>query len=268
MKKTLFTLSLLAASTASIALADASDVVAEYPGLVYADEFDEYSGLTSTSTINASGTTIDLSAYDLNTTNGFTISINTALTSTSYSSWAHVLQLGFDGWVNPTENANFANGPSISWQGWSDSTIDLGINPGIFENSSTLVADCNVAVSTAVNVILTVKDTTWTLSIYDANGDCLATTEATYDYSATSPISDLDWIAIGGTTAGSTEGSTYNKAADTVDNIAVFNYVLSDVEQVELSQSTLSGEGVIPEPSTATLSLLALAGLCVRRRRK
>lgn len=266
MKKTLITLALFAASSVAALATEAED----YPGLVYAMELDD--GLTSTSTLNPNGTTsIDLSSYNLNTTDGFTISINTQLSSSTYSAWSHILMLGFDNWTNPTTNTNFTNGPAISWQSVSSGvTGGVGINPAIFEGSSTLVANetGKILVDTAYNVILTVLGDTWTISVYDSAGDCIATNTLEYDYSDTNPLTTLSSIAIGGTTAGSTDNSSFNKATDEVDNLAVFDYVLTDTEQVNLSISTLNGYGVIPEPSTATLSLLALAGLCVRRRRK
>ncbi len=55
---------------------------------------------------------------------------------------------------------------------------------------------------------------------------------------------------------------TVDTASGAVERAIVFNTALSSTEILALSTS------VIPEPTTATLSLLALAGLAARRRRK
>ncbi len=54
---------------------------------------------------------------------------------------------------------------------------------------------------------------------------------------------------------GATASSNYSNIVDA--NLANVEYTLKDIPAA-----------AIPEPATATLSLLALAGLCVRRRRK
>ncbi len=72
-----------------------------------------------------------------------------------------------------------------------------------------------------------------------------------------------------------TNGATVDKAAVVyVDNFAVYDGVLTTENMEYLSKNAMvanfadtSAPG-IPEPATATLSLLALAGLCARRRRK
>lgn len=54
----------------------------------------------------------------------------------------------------------------------------------------------------------------------------------------------------------------------TVDDIALWNRALTAEEVATLPMVAAGSNDVIPEPATATLSLLALAGLAVRRRRR
>jgi MYXO-CTERM domain-containing protein len=61
--------------------------------------------------------------------------------------------------------------------------------------------------------------------------------------------------------------------SDFVDSVRVYDYNMTDAETLAeakamLGSSNSGGDGNIPEPTTATLSLLALAGLAARRRRK
>ncbi len=53
---------------------------------------------------------------------------------------------------------------------------------------------------------------------------------------------------------------------DAIDSIYVFNSSLTDAQVISLSADAIAA--AVPEPATATLSLLALAGLAARRRRK
>lgn len=54
---------------------------------------------------------------------------------------------------------------------------------------------------------------------------------------------------------------------DYIDTVLVYDYTLSAEQALESNQAIFSVSPV-PEPATGTLSLLALAGLCARRRRK
>lgn len=93
----------------------------------------------------------------------------------------------------------------------------------------------------------------------------------TWDSSAKSGVLYKDGASIKSFTDGAgtlemitfaSANGTYNTATVSYDNIALWNRALSAGEVASLSTLT------IPEPTTATLSLLALAGLAARRRRK
>ena len=61
--------------------------------------------------------------------------------------------------------------------------------------------------------------------------------------------------------------------SDFVDSVRVYDYNMTDAETLAeakamLGSSNSGGDGNVPEPTTATLSLLALAGLAAHRRRK
>ena len=64
---------------------------------------------------------------------------------------------------------------------------------------------------------------------------------------------------------------TLNFNTDLIDSVRVYNSVLTGTDAENAAKAVLGftpGDGNVPEPTTATLSLLALAGLAARRRRK
>lgn len=104
------------------------------------------------------------------------------------------------------------------------------------------------------NVILTGDGTTLTLYVDDF--------VATFDYSGTT--GDLSNFQLG-----SLWGDGSRRVEAQYDDLAIWNRVLSTEEVSLLSKGAVAdGTLTIPEPTTATLSLLALAGLAARRRRK
>ncbi len=89
-----------------------------------------------------------------------------------------------------------------------------------------------------------------------ANGDTVTFTYA----DGVTPSTALTGFQFGAAFGGSRVSTSV-----TVDNIAVWNRALSAAEVASLP---LTVAPPVPEPATATLSLLALAGLAARRRRK
>ncbi len=95
--------------------------------------------------------------------------------------------------------------------------------------------------------------TTGTFTLMDSNGKVLQEVGGTFSTSLKSSTATYDAV----TFDGSIVESTY-----------VFNQAVTVEEAKTLAQAALVKTGTVPEPTTATLSLLALAGLAARRRRK
>ena len=86
-----------------------------------------------------------------------------------------------------------------------------------------------------------------------------------------SGITELNFTAAEGVTYNSSATVAYNAVDTTVDLTDVFSVegVKAGMYELTFSDDTLwASQMVVPEPATTTLSLLALAGLCARRRRK
>ncbi|MBQ9095452.1 MAG: LamG domain-containing protein [Akkermansia sp.] len=105
------------------------------------------------------------------------------------------------------------------------------------------------------NVILTGDGQTLTLYV---NGDSAS---VTYAPGADSKLSNFQ--------LGSQWGDGSRRVQANFDDLAIWNRTLGADEIALLSQGAIAnGTLPVPEPTTATLSLLALAGLAARRRRK
>lgn len=104
------------------------------------------------------------------------------------------------------------------------------------------------------NIVLTGDGETLTLYI---NGTSVST--------AYTPTTDA---LISNFQLGSTWGDGQRKVDADMDDLAIWNRVLSTEEIAALTSGSTALSVVVPEPTTATLSLLALAGLAARRRRK
>ncbi len=77
-------------------------------------------------------------------------------------------------------------------------------------------------------------------------------------------LSGLKWSSGTGTP------STLNVNTDEITSAYVFSDILSQNDAIAMNEAAIAAMSTpnVPEPTTATLSLLALAGLCARRRRK
>ncbi len=103
----------------------------------------------------------------------------------------------------------------------------------------------------AVSYDATTKKATWYLDGFDTG---LVTNLSSVNYTAVSNVNSSIGSAANGS-ASSFDGTLQ------LDRVQVFNTALTAYEVRQAA-------GIIPEPTTATLSLLALAGLAAHRRRK
>ncbi len=98
------------------------------------------------------------------------------------------------------------------------------------------------------------EDNSAKVSLYQG-GTLIATATQPSTHTQTGEV--LDIFSLGGRPL----STNNNLTSFSFDNVQLYEGVLSAGQIASLS-------GVTPEPTTATLSLLALAGLCARRRRK
>lgn len=162
------------------------------------------------------------------------------------SNWGVLFGFGEDNNWNLKVNVDTSNGGSlgIAPEGYAPTDMTRGgsITPG----DGTFIVTYDVT-----------ADNTAAIKLYQ-NGILIATaTQA----SANVTGEKLDVFSLGGRPYEADDGSVNNLTSFSFDNVQLYEGVLSADQIASLS-------GVTPEPTTATLSLLALAGLCARRRRK
>lgn len=195
------------------------------------------------------GSTFQFSNIEgLDISKGLTISFDAACKDEAYSS----------------SNAMWADLITFSI-GEATYKVESGGNQGamdVYQGSSgqVLHGEFTLSPNTAYNLQITLSSTAYTLNIYDKNGTLLETNSHTTDI----PTSGLLTMIKG--------GGTQVKTGWWIDNVAIYDGVLSadEARQVAMTngliQSTTAAP--VPEPAASALGLLALAGLCGRRRRK
>ena len=107
-------------------------------------------------------------------------------------------------------------------------------------------------------VALTAQNNQLTLSVLDSTASLIATTTVTSQYTGS---------------LNSVSGYVNYKfvSHSYIDNLAIYDKALTTEQLADLTKYEVAHQTIpqtVPEPTTATLSLLALAGLCARRRRK
>ena len=178
----------------------------------------------------------------LNTTDGFTLVFNGYATG----DWADFLSIKVGDTQYKFETTN-TNG------------LDMYTPTG--NTVTSVVSVTGVKKNTWYNYALTVVGDSYTLSVWDVSGAKLSSGTFT---GATGNLVDVY------------EGARFSQHwsyGAAIDNFGLYDGVLSDDNLSALVKSEAAGTGMIqsflvPEPATATLSLLALAGLAARRRRK
>lgn len=178
----------------------------------------------------------------LNTTDGFTLVFNGYATA----NWADFLSIK----VGDTQ-----------YKFETTDTNNLAMyTPSTGNNVDTVATVSGVKKNTWYNYALTVVGDSYTLSVWDVSGTKLSSDTFT---GATGNLVDVY------------EGARFSQHwyGGAIDNFGLYDGVLSDNNLSALVKSEAAGTGMVqsflvPEPTTATLSLLALAGLAARRRRK
>ncbi len=257
MKKTIITLLALA----GVASADITD------GLQWAESFgDGYSQAATFGYKNAfhvssgvgiaGGEYTDSRVWTTNTngkfSNAFTFSFK--LVDFDANNWTDALSLYSNGTTSGTNN-------SIQLQ--KNNSGDLYVYTDKFTGSNVADDDSNIKLGSVDSlkgqVLTLVFDATGETNTLTAYVGGVALTETvTFTYADDVTAS----TALTGFQFGAAFGGDRVSNSVTVDDIAVWNRALTAAEVATLPLQ------YIPEPATATLSLLALAGLAARRRRR
>lgn len=182
-------------------------------------------------------------------TNAFTFSLT--LVDFSADNWTDALSLYTNGTVSGTAH-------SIQLQ--KSSSGDLMVYTENFTGSNVKDDASNINLGSITDlkgkVLTLVFDATGTSNTLTAYVDGVANTDTiTFTYADGVTAS----TALTGFQFGAAFGGSRVSNSVTLDNIAVWNRALSAAEVATLP---------LPEPTTATLSLLALCGLAARRRRR
>lgn len=116
----------------------------------------------------------------------------------------------------------------------------------------------------AINTPMVLTLMNYNGDLYLAQNDGWATFGNGTDHVSDSQVGDMKLRKL---TLGFGRNGTNGLAAQTitVDNLSVYTF---DPEKVQVAQVKSALMSNVPEPTTGSLSLLALAGLCARRRKK
>ena len=205
----------------------------------------------------AGGSYTDSRVWTTNTggkfSDAFTFSFK--LVDLDAAAWADALSLYSNGTTSGTNNSIqlqmngkgelmvYTENFSGSNVGGDDSNINLGALSSLEGKTLTLVFDATGATNTLTAYVNGV-----------ANTDTVTFTYA----EGTTPSTALTGFQFGAAFGGSRVSNSV-----TVDDIVLWDRALTAEEVASLTVTE-----TVPEPATATLSLLALAGLAARRRRK
>ena len=200
-----------------------------------------YFKITNEAGINAGGSDI------LNTSSGFTLVFN----GYGIADWGDYISFNVGGTQYKFET-NDGTGVII----YTPDPIPTN------QNNVKAVASISTKINrnTWYNFALTAKDGNYVFSTWDAEGTLI---DSSSFQGASGNLVDLY--------EGARFSCHYNGGQ--IDNVGLYDGVLTNENLAALVKSEAAGNGMIqsfaiPEPATATLSLLALCGLAARRRRK
>lgn len=277
MKKTLITLSLMAAT--SVAMGDfvykGDAKTIDFGGAEWCNRDNwELTGETAWGTAPAADGTgpamTNSDAWDKMVFSGVTVNAGSA----TAEGWA----VGIDARDGSSITLNmlkFQNGANISVDASSSVALTAGVNrnnPNM-GGANTVVTAGAFSFSMDPNANAAYGDATWNLTI-TGNGSAniaygnvtsLTLSDITIDTTESLDGGLVKYTAVlGDFTLGSNASITFEgyTLAESSDSLAAGEFYISEVSGNQVLTY------VTPEPTTATLSLLALAGLCARRRRK
>ncbi len=198
---------------------------------------------------------VDVSSLGMSIDDGFTVSVmvtgynaNTGnIFALANSEEEHLLGVGTGYKQGNTSTNNYAY---VAFDG-SFSNIQNGATQSQIPHSNAYTLITFTAVTTQDNIEFAMyKDGTLVFS-------------GTSALNSTLTSDDLTLLALGGW-AGSSTGSKTNEL---LERLAIYSGAMTAAD-VAAQYTAWTSTPAIPEPTTATLSLLALAGLAARRRRK
>ena len=263
MKKTIIALMALA----GVASADITD------GLQWAESFgDGYSQAATFGMINAfhvengvgiaGGGYANSRVYTTNAgdnfTNAFTFSFK--MVDFDAANWTDALSLYTNGKTSGTVN---------SLQLQKNSSGELMVYTEEFTGSNVVEDASNINLGS----ISSLKGKVLTL-VFDATGDANTLTAYVDGTAFTDTVTFTYAEGVTASTAltgfqfGDAFGGGRTSNSVTVDDIALWNRALTAEEVATLPMVVAGSNDAVPEPATATLSLLALCGLAARRRRR
>lgn len=202
---------------------------------------------TNTATVGSQGT-CPWSSQVAGMGKSFTLNLDVNAVN-SYGTWDSIVSLYSNG-----GNATFDHSMALTTNGDGKGTIVLQSGLG---NETPYGNAGNQTLTTGLTAS-EISNTTFTI-VSDADAKTLT---LYVNGKQTSQVTN--WVAAEGETLALT-GFQFGSNFSDVDKIA--NAEVSNITVWDKALSSAEVAALVPEPATATLSLLALAGLCARRRR-
>ncbi len=201
-------------------------------------------------------------SMDLSFETGFTLGANIShATTTGQNDWNNIFTVDIDSTTYHFQK-NGTGSNLFSIYGGNGANANFTMNTDTWY-SFTLVGGVNE--SGNPTLIFNLYATAYGSENYDAESQLVATsTINTSAFTADSTITSFTF----GNAAG---GNTLDVARYSYDNFVVYEGAASAEEQLRLASNLNSNTiemELLPEPSSVTLSMMALLGLCARRRRK
>lgn len=185
----------------------------------------------------------------VNTTDGFTLTFNANFTTND--DWTSFMEFNIGG-QDLVFHWGAAETTSVNVF-----TKDAGGAVGTGTDEAAKLSAGSLSKQTWYNIALVAKNGSLTLSTFDSTGALISTDKVTSAYTG-------NLNSVSGYTS-------YKFTKSYIDNLAIYDGALTTEQLATVTKYEMTNQTVmqtIPEPATATLSLLALAGLAMRRRRK